>query len=80
MVARDSLGLGIEGTTEPLGGGGRGVGGERGVGRRQPVNSNALSEARECPQGDENKASYHSARALVFVADWIDAERLLRTR
>ena len=25
-------------------------------------------------KGDEWKASYHSVRALVFVADWIDAE------
>jgi len=31
-------------------------------------------------KGDEWKASYHSVRSLVFVRDWIDAERALRSR
>lgn len=30
-------------------------------------------------KGDEWKASYHSVRALVYLQDWIDAERALRT-
>jgi mannobiose 2-epimerase len=31
-------------------------------------------------KGDEYKESYHPVRALLFVQDWIDAERALRAR
>ena len=40
----------------------------------------AEREARLDAKVEEWKASYHSVRSLVYLQDWIDAERAVRGR